>query len=509
VQETDRRQRLYVARMAEKLKAGRIDRRQFLRAAAMAGIGITSARYLSGCSPARTPVADKKVQATTSGGLSEQQLFLREVGGRFRGSRIRIVSEDTPPGLAISGMMKSEFTELTGIEVDWEIIPLDQVLGKTLADTLAGAGGGKGQSDIYYWDHAWLARFANDSIPLDELQAKKELTYPGYDFDDFLPELVDKIASHGGKQVGVPFDIPIFIMMYRRDIFEELRMAVPKTMAEYMNAVKTIHEAKRGQGVYGTAGQWKSGHFSLQCDASVWMWSHGGHHFDRDGRPNYVNDANAAGLDYMMQLGRFMDPAVTGWDWNGEGDAFANGHAGVVLSWGEFFPRFDDPARSKVAGLVEAADCPTEIALRTPSDCGFDETPGISRQGGSCLALSRYAPNADAAWLFMQWATSADVIARANTQGANTPIRRSSFADPRVLAKNQPGPGTTRHFAVTRRAIESRMGTSPHLPEWAELSTSVNAEEYGKMTTRKQSVRATLEAIQKRTERRLRQSASR
>ena len=40
--ETDRLQRIYVARMAAKLKAGAISRRQFLRAAAIAGIGISS-----------------------------------------------------------------------------------------------------------------------------------------------------------------------------------------------------------------------------------------------------------------------------------------------------------------------------------------------------------------------------------------------------------------------------------------------------------------------------------
>jgi multiple sugar transport system substrate-binding protein len=508
VNETDRRQRRYVARMAEKLKSGAIDRRQFLHAAASAGLGIASARYLSGCSPAKPPLTIDPFEPHDSL-QADQQQFLREVGGHFRGSRIRIVSEDTPPGLAINRMMKSEFTALTGIEVEWEIVPLDQVLGKTLEDTLAGERGGKGQSDIYYWDHAWLARFASDSVHIDELQAKKELAYPGYDFDDFLPQLVDKIASHGGKMIGVPFDIPIFIMMYRRDIFEELHLSVPKTMPEYMTVVKVIQEAKRGQGIFGTVGQWKSGHFSLQCDASAWMWSHGGRHFDRDGRPDYVNDENAAGLGYMMELGESMDPAVTGWDWNGEGEAFRQGKAGIVISWGEFFPGFDDPATSKVVGLVEAADCPVEVALRPAADCGYQETPGISRQGGSCLALSRYAPNPDAAWIFMQWATSPDVVARANTQGANTPVRRSSYTDPRVVAKNQVGPGTTRHFTVTRRAIESRMGTSPHLPEWPEISTSVNAEELGKMTTGQQGIRATLEAIQQRTEAQLGRRANR
>ena len=148
---------------------------------------------------------------------------------------------------------------------------------------------------------------------------------------------------------------------------------------------------------------------------------------------------------------------------------------------------------------MEAADCPLEDAKLTPDQCGFHETPGISRQGGSCLALSKHAPNADAAWVFMQWATSADVTARANADGADTPIRRSNYTDPRVLAKKRPVRGTTRHFDVTRRAIENRMGTSPHLPAWATLASEVNAAELGRMTTGKQGVEETLEAIQKKT----------
>jgi multiple sugar transport system substrate-binding protein len=150
-------------------------------------------------------------------------------------------------------------------------------------------------------------------------------------------------------------------------------------------------------------------------------------------------------------------------------------------------------------GLVESADCPREAALLPRSECGFHETPGISRQGGSCLALSRHAPNPDPAWIFMQWATSADVTARANAAGADTPVRTSNFTDPRVLAKNSVGPGTTRHFDVTRRAIEGRMGTSPHLPAWVSLATEVNAAELGRLTTGRQGIEETLRAINDKT----------
>ena len=495
----DHQQRLFVAAMAEKLRLGGIGRRGFLRAAASAGFGFASARYLAGHSPTRSRLHAAEPAIAESGMTAEQRQFLVDAGKRFKGTRIKVVSENTPPGLSIGRMIREEFTPLTGIEVDWPMVPLDQVLAKTVQDTIAGADGTKGHYDIFYWDQAWLARFANESIGVEELLDRKELAYPGYDFGDFLPQLVEATASHDGRIIGVPFDIPIFIMMYRKDILDELRLAVPKTMREYLETVRAIDEAKRGQGIHGTVGQWKTGHFSLQCDASAWTWAHGGHHFSAENRPDYVTEGNAKGLRYMLELGKHMSPNVREWDWDGQATALTQGRAGIVISWSEFFPACDDPDSSRVVGLVEAADCPLEDAKLTRDQCGFHETPGISRQGGSCLALSKHAPNADAAWVFMQWATSADVTARANADGADTPIRRSNYTDPRVLAKKRPVRGTTRHFDVTRRAIENRMGTSPHLPAWVTLASEVNAAELGRMTTGKQGVDETLEAIQKKT----------
>ena len=499
----DRQQRLHVAAMASRLRAGSIDRRLFLRAAAAAGFGFASARYLAGAGggmrACAAQPASSQARLDESGITDGQRQFLREVGGAFKGKRIRVVSENTPPGAIIGRMIREEFTPLSGIEVEWQPVPLDQVLARTLADTVAGADGAKGHADIFYWDQAWLARFADESVGVAELLDRRELAYPGYAFDDFLPQLVDATASYDGRIVGVPFDIPIFIMMYRKDILEDLELAVPTTMREYLDVVRAIDESQRGRGVRGTAGQWKSGHFALQCEASAWMWAHGGHHFGSDNRPDYDMEGNRRGLEYMLELGKHMDPASCGWDWSGQAEAFAQGRAGIVISWSEFFPACDDERQSKVMGLVESADCPREAALLPRSECGFHETPGISRQGGSCLALSRHAPNPDPAWIFMQWATSADVTARANAAGADTPVRTSNFTDPRVLAKNSVGPGTTRHFDVTRRAIEGRMGTLPHLPAWVSLATEVNAAELGRLTTGRQGIEETLRAINDKT----------
>src|SRR5947209_5521531 len=100
--ELDRQQRVYVAKIAEDVRVGAMDRRHFIRAAALAGFGIANARYLSGftraCPPAPgvdQPVAQADGACADSGNLTSQQQFLKEVGGRFKGTKIRIVSENT------------------------------------------------------------------------------------------------------------------------------------------------------------------------------------------------------------------------------------------------------------------------------------------------------------------------------------------------------------------------------------------------------------------------------
>src|SRR5690606_24263558 len=134
-----------------------------------------------------------------------------------------------------------------------------------------------GTYDLYYLDQSWMATFSQDTIDPREYYAEKaDLAMPGFDWDDFSKPLVDGISMYDGKMVGVPFDIPIFILMYRKDLLEKHGLSVPATMDEYMNAARTIHEAESGNGIAGTTGQLKSGHYSLNCDWTAWLWSHGG-----------------------------------------------------------------------------------------------------------------------------------------------------------------------------------------------------------------------------------------
>jgi multiple sugar transport system substrate-binding protein len=224
----------------------------------------------------------------------------------------------------------------------------------------------------------------------------------------------------------------------------------------------------------------KSGHYSLECDWTCWLWAHGGSIFNADGKFSGNDAEGLAAMEYWNKLKENMPEGVTTWTWDGQGQSVAQGIAAQALSWGEFFPGWDDPNGSKVSGLMEAAVPPAPVkALRTAT--GFGEIPGVGHQGGSSLAVSRYAKSPDAAWLFAQWATSFDTQVFITTLGGGTgPTRASVYDDERVKANNRVGAGTTRHLDVVRETIASHMGSEPDLPEWAEISNDTIPVELGR-----------------------------
>jgi multiple sugar transport system substrate-binding protein len=472
---TDRKQ--FLANVVDRYVRGGMDRRSFLRATAKLGLGAGALGLTSHLPFARggfiSPAAAQDIQWSP-----EMTNWLKEVAKPFAGQTIRLATESTPPSNAINSALKPYFTETTGINVEIEVLPLEQVLQKLTLDVASGLG----TYDLYYLDQSWMASFSGDVVdPRERYEASKDLAMPGYDFDDFLPALVSGISMYNDIMVGVPYDIPIFIQMYRRDIYDELKLKPATTMAEFLSNAQAIQQAK-GPDIYGTTGQMKSGHYSLECDWTAWLWGHGGSVFGPDDKFTGNDEQGLAAMEYWKQLKANMPPGVDGWTWDGQGQSVGQGIAGSVLSWGEFFPSWDDPANSKVSGLMEATVPPRANALRTPEQTGFNEIPGVGHQGGSSLAVSKYAKSPDAAWLFAQWATSKETQVYITTLGGGTgPTRASVYDDPRVKANAKPGiAGTTRHLDAVRETIANHMGSEPDLPQWAEISNDTIPVELGR-----------------------------
>lgn len=471
MRDSDRKR--YVANLTDRYVRRQISRRDFLRDAGHLGLGLGA----FGLGMSR-PFGGRPAFAQSEELRPNQEVldWVREVSTPFRGTTLKLATESTPPSNAINSQLKPFFEEASGMRVEIEVLPLEQVLQKLTLDIASQLG----TYDLYYIDQSWAAFTAQDVFdPREQMADKPDLAMPDWNFDDFLPALVDGIARYEDRLVGVPYDIPIFIMMYRRDIWEKMGFAAPTSLEEYYEQAKAVTEAGE---LYGATGQMKSGHYSLECDWTAWLWGHGGSIFDADGRFAGHDERGLEAMEYWRRLFGTMPPGVTGWTWDGQGQSIAQGVAASMMSWGEFFPYFDDPSATKVSGLMEAVRCPPpKHPLRTVEETGFGEIPGVGHQGGSSLAVSQNSKNPDAAWIFMQWATSYDTQVLITALGGGTgPTRSSVYDDPRIIANRRVGPGTTRHLDVVRETIANDMGSEPDLPEWAELANDTIPVRLGK-----------------------------
>ena len=145
----------FIADTARDFANRRISKRDFLKKIGMAGVGLSafSAGMLGNARGFRGDTSLIGTEAFAQD--ADVTKWLKDVSGPFKGTKIRYTSEATPPTVVLD-KLKGEFTEATGIEVEIEIVPLEQVLAKATQDVQ----GQLGSYDVYYLDQSWVATFS-------------------------------------------------------------------------------------------------------------------------------------------------------------------------------------------------------------------------------------------------------------------------------------------------------------------------------------------------------------
>jgi multiple sugar transport system substrate-binding protein len=112
--------------------------------------------------------------------------WLKDVAKPFAGTTLKLATESTPPSKALNSQLKRHFEQATGIKVEIELLPLEQVLQKLTLDVASSLG----THDLYYIDQSWAASFSPDVLdPREQYAANADLAMPNYNIDDFLPSL--------------------------------------------------------------------------------------------------------------------------------------------------------------------------------------------------------------------------------------------------------------------------------------------------------------------------------
>ncbi|MDQ3614529.1 MAG: extracellular solute-binding protein [Chloroflexota bacterium] len=281
------------------------------------------------------------------------------------------------------------FTELTGVDVTFEVIPPKELREKAVLDLASGSG----NYATHTGDPMYLPLYhAGDWIdPLDEYIADPSLTdAEWFDVDDIIPNW-RAANTVEDKLYGIPVEGEATINVYRADVLEELGLEPPDTLEAFAQVAAEAHSPEiAGAALRGFLGAGQN----MYIFPSLFL-EFGGEWFAEDGQPTVNSEAGVTALQYYVDLLQSYAPAgVENWNWPEIMEAFAAGGVTQFIDANSTASVIENPASSSVAGMVGYQRWPAGPTGRRVSSIWNWAMP-INK------ALSENQKKAT--WLYLQW----------------------------------------------------------------------------------------------------------
>jgi len=300
--------------------------------------------------------------------------------------------------------------------------------------------------------------------PLEDFLEDPEMTFPEYDFDDFIEAYVTvqgivcldckgkDIYLGGGpdsdtKLYAIPASSETSIFAYRKDLFEQYDLKVPDTWDEVLELSKFFYE--NVDGVYGLTMRGESGH---QAGAAWLNFADpfGVKMFDENWEPQFLTKESIEVLEFIKKMVEYGPPGIPGFSVGAADNAFLLGQAAMYFDHSRIAGLVRDPDQSTVVGKVGYSITPKKVTR-------------LAETGGFGVAIPSNSQNKEAAWFFITWMTSKDVEKRLADQGVQLTDRMSILMDPELQAKFE------EYEVLTRQ--EPDPDWRPAIAEFPEIET--------------------------------------
>ncbi len=354
---------------------------------------------------------------------------------QFKGTTLTIAMNKHPFTESLLPLIP-QFEELTGMKVQYLILPEEEYFSKIQVDL----SNKQGVYNVFmtgpmrnwgYVTPGWME-------PLDKYLDNPRLTdKEWYNIEDIYPTLL--AANRWNGQIGggigegelwsIPVMFESYVLVYRKDLFEKYGIKVPTTLEEMAEAARIIKErtAAEGNPIDGIIARGlantatiATGYISALKAYTDGEWKE----FDENMRSTLADPRVVEFTEKWVGMIRESGPKDwTSVTWYDGLERFAAGTAGMYPDCEFFAASYENPQKSKVVGKVG-------YALLPPGPKGTH----YSGLWTWALGISKNAPNKEAAWLFIEWATSQRNLLRATVEYRNfNPVRQSIFQDPRVV----------------------------------------------------------------------------
>lgn len=417
----------------------------------------------SGATPAAKPADSKPAAPAAQSG--DPELADWEKAGidwqQVKGENISIMVIPAAY-FAILQELTPTFTKLTGVNVDYQIIPPLQLREKHILDlsTKAGQFASSATDPMYYPLYAangWVEDLG-PYVDNPKLTNKEWLN-----LGDVIPTWLEAI-KYQGKLYGLPYDGEATIHVYRSDVYKEKNVAVPETLAELAEAAKKLHDPSNN--LYGAALRGFKGPGQNMYIYPSLFREHGGEWFDKDGTSTFNSQPGVDALTYYVDLlNNYAPKGVENWNWPEELDAFINGTIVQYIDASSPVAAVANPSKSNVVGKVGFGRWPkgpTGKRVTSIWNWSFPINTAISDKQKT------------ATWLWIQWMASKPLQIQSSyaykgekDKRAGVPLV-SLWQDEQYRKSVDFGPNFA-DTVLTSMREDTDVDWRPRVPQWPEI----------------------------------------
>jgi multiple sugar transport system substrate-binding protein len=327
------------------------------------------------------------------------------ISDKFSGTTLNMVGANHAWNDAIQPLIP-EFEAASGIKINLTSYGEDQLSNQLTVRFTSGAGDidmmmfRPLQEGKLFGNNGWLADLTSYTGAAGD-----------WDWDDFQ-EPARGTVTFDGKGYGVPIVTEREILYYRKDLFEQKSIKVPTTLDELMSAAQQLHDPANN--MYGFVARGQRAPAVTQFSGFLYAY---GADWVVDGKSGVGTDEAIKAYQFYGDILRnYGAPGVLNMSWPQAIGIFSQGQAAMYTDADSLYPNLLDPSKSVVADKVGYAMFPAGPAGSHP----YNVTSWA-------LGIAESSQNKDAAWEFVKWATSKDVVMR--LQKGGLPGARSSVWD--------------------------------------------------------------------------------
>jgi multiple sugar transport system substrate-binding protein len=387
----------------------RMSRRELIQAAGKMGLSVATAGFLLNQAQTRAMAADFDWK-------------------KYNGTKLKLLLNKHPYADAMIANLQA-FKDMTGMDVTYDIFPEDVYFDKvTAALSSSSAEYDAFMTGAYM---TWTYGPAGWIVDHNEYIKDPAKTNPNFNWEDMLPGLRASTAWNGvpggelgsadAKQWCIPWGYELNNISYNQKMFEKAGAKPPANMEEMVATAAKLTKDLGGPYGVGVRGSrsWATIHPGFLSGYS----NYGERDFTvADGKLKAAMNSDGSKAFHKLWVQMIQESGPKNWStytWYQVGTDLGAGASAMIFD-ADILGYFMNGGDNKEKGNIGYAPFAAKPGAAAP-------TPNVWIWS---LAMSNFSNNKDAAWYFMQWASSAEHgLFGAQKMDFVNPVRASVWKD--------------------------------------------------------------------------------